>query len=111
MNGLCRYDRGKDRFVRFQHDPEDPSSLAGNRVHAITEDHNATLWVGTDGGLSKLDRHTGQITRYQHDPEQAKTLSHNDVRALHSDAHGVEIVALPGIASGKQNGSIPETGA
>ncbi|UCD33880.1 MAG: hypothetical protein JSV38_06310 [Desulfobacterales bacterium] len=47
MNGLCRYDREKDRFTRYQHDPENLSSLAGNRVYAITEGHNATLWAAS----------------------------------------------------------------
>jgi ligand-binding sensor domain-containing protein len=86
MEGLDQFDREKDRFIHYPHDPENPASLAGNRVHAIAEDKKAMLWIGTqDGGLSKFDRHTGQFPHYQHNLDNTNSLSQQDVIAIFED--------------------------
>jgi signal transduction histidine kinase/ligand-binding sensor domain-containing protein len=56
--------QGEARFVRFQHDPADPSSLSDNGVWAIHEDSNGIIWAGTQAGLNRLDPQTGKFTHY-----------------------------------------------
>ena len=59
--GLNRYDGYE--FVRYRHDPEDPTSLSNHRVLALFEDRAGRLWAGTHNGASRLDERTGRFTR------------------------------------------------
>ncbi len=45
--GVAIFDRVKQRFVRFAHDPSNFASIPANRSHAIFEDRDAQVWVGT----------------------------------------------------------------
>jgi hypothetical protein len=60
--GLNRHDGYG--FEVFQHDPEDPHSLAESEVHALLEDASGSLWVGTAGG--GLDRFVYSEERFEH---------------------------------------------
>lgn len=57
QDGLNRYDGYE--FRTFRSDPNQPGSLAGNRIYALFEDRERTLWVGTNTGLSRYDRARG----------------------------------------------------
>ena len=51
-------------FVTHVSDSGSESSLSGNAISALIEDHQGGLWVGTFGnGLNKIDA-TGSVTRY-----------------------------------------------
>ncbi|MEI6277696.1 MAG: two-component regulator propeller domain-containing protein, partial [Prolixibacteraceae bacterium] len=53
--GVCRFDGY--RFTVFKNDADDSTSLKGNLVRIIYEDHKGQLWVGTEnGGLNKFNR-------------------------------------------------------
>ena len=52
-DGLNRYD-GFD-FILYKNDPSDPTSLAGDIISAIFEDHDRNLLVGSNRGLSLFD--------------------------------------------------------
>ncbi|OOG66212.1 hybrid sensor histidine kinase/response regulator [Rhodanobacter sp. B04] len=52
--GLNRYDSDTDRFEHWGHDPADPASLASDRVWAIAQTGDGTLWVGSAGGLDRM---------------------------------------------------------
>ncbi len=82
-NGLNRYDGY--RFRVFQHDPEDPTSLADSDIDSIYEDRSGELWIGTSGGLHRFDRAEERFIRYLHDPEDPRSLSHNFVTAIFED--------------------------
>lgn len=45
-SGLLRFDRDNFRFVRYRNDPNDPHSLAENRVIALFEDAEGNIWTG-----------------------------------------------------------------
>lgn len=47
MTGSAVFDRSAHRFVRFMHDPGDPTSLPSNRAQALFEDRSKQLWIGT----------------------------------------------------------------
>jgi signal transduction histidine kinase len=68
-NGMAYLDpdpwaHGEARFVRFTHDPNDPSTLSDNGVWAIHQDRSGAIWAGTQAGLNRLDLHTGRFTHY-----------------------------------------------
>ncbi|MCS3801568.1 ligand-binding sensor domain-containing protein/signal transduction histidine kinase/DNA-binding response OmpR family regulator [Chitinophagaceae bacterium OAS944] len=53
-NGLFQYNVQTNTFRLYENDKADPSSLAVNRIRAVTEDKWGNIWVGTASGLSKL---------------------------------------------------------
>ncbi len=83
--GLNRYDTYA--FTVFIHDPEDPTSLAANRVLALAEDRDGYILVGTEAGLDRLDPVSG---RFQHLPlsGEARQRSAQAVRAIVADPDG-----------------------
>lgn len=65
LGGLNKLVKGTNRFVRYQHDDNDPGSIADNHVRAIFEDSRGNFWVGTGGsGINKLNRETGKFERF-----------------------------------------------
>ncbi|MCP4217361.1 MAG: histidine kinase, partial [bacterium] len=94
--GMYRWDRKSGSHTHFQHDPENPQSLANNRVFSLLEDVEAKiLWVATfGGGLDKLDLDTGVFSHYPHKPGVPGTLSHNRVRDIRRDSAGFLWLAL-----------------
>ena len=49
----------------FENDPEDPGSLANNRVTSLLVDFEGILWVGTDfGGLDRFIPETNQFLHF-----------------------------------------------
>ncbi|MCB9125801.1 MAG: GGDEF domain-containing protein [Caldilineaceae bacterium] len=75
---------GEVRFVSYQHDPDDPSSLSDNSVWAIHEDHTGGLWVGTQVGLNRLDGGGRTFTRYR----EKEGLPNNAVLCIEEDQRG-----------------------
>ena len=51
---LNRYDASTGRFLHWGHDPADPASLASDRVWAVAQTADDSLWVGSAGGLDRL---------------------------------------------------------
>ena len=77
QNGLYRYD-GYD-FKVFKHDPEDPSSLAGNYIQSIFEDSKGVLWIiMPNSGFARFHFNTEAFTNYRHQPNNPVSLS-NDI--------------------------------
>jgi len=60
--GLCSFDYSTERFTTYT----DKRGLADNSVHAILEDDNNNLWIGTANGLSKFDPRTKKFTNYDY---------------------------------------------
>lgn len=60
-NGLAKYLPEKDSFKVYKNDPGNTESLPNNTVHAIYEDKNGTLWIGSPNGLYRFDKTTNQF--------------------------------------------------
>ena len=74
--GLNQFHRNTGTFTRYLHDPNNPSSIADNRVRAIYEDSKGNFWVGTRGdGLHIMDRSRGSFHHFYYDPSHPKKLS------------------------------------
>ena len=76
--------QGEARFVRFQHDPADPSSISDNSVWAIHRDRVGVLWVGTQVGLNRFDARSQTFTRYR----EKEGLPNNAVLCIEEDNRG-----------------------
>jgi ligand-binding sensor domain-containing protein/signal transduction histidine kinase len=93
--GLNLFLPGKNEFVYYKNDPQNPKSISGNGVTIIHPDreHEEFLWVGTlNSGLERFNRHTGNFEHYPHDPANSNSLSHDSVLSIYISPHHPEIV-------------------
>jgi ligand-binding sensor domain-containing protein len=52
-----------NRFLSYQHHPNNPNTLSNNKIYKITFDKDGMLWVGTDDGANVFDTHTKKAFR------------------------------------------------
>jgi diguanylate cyclase (GGDEF)-like protein len=84
---LYRYDGYN--FIKYQHDPEDSSTLANNYVQTLFEDKLGVLWIGTYGGvLHQYHTKTDNFSRFTFDKGNSDTLQNTGV--ITSIAQGID---------------------
>ncbi len=90
--GLNKTRLNKTReFTNFKHyvtDRNDPKSLSDNRIWALYEDRNQTIWIGTIGGLNRYDHNNNNFVGYWHDPDDISSISSNLVQSIFEDSYG-----------------------
>ena len=75
-------------FIRYQNQPNNISSLAGNSIYTIYEDKTHVLWIGTDwNGISKYDQDKSKFAHYESDPNAEDGLKGNTILALYKDKY------------------------
>ena len=75
--GLNYFDRKKNSFKPYLHDPGDPNSLGSDAVLSVCFDPRGRLWAGTwNGGITILN---SDKTNYSHLNTSNSGLSSNDV--------------------------------
>ena len=53
-------------FLKYQYDKQRNDCLSNNKIWKIFEDHNGTIWIGTDGGgLNKFNRESETFKHYK----------------------------------------------
>lgn len=62
-NGLYRHEGS--RIHAYNHNTVDSASLSGGEMHAMFEDREGFIWVGTTAGLDKLNPQTGKVIHYK----------------------------------------------
>jgi ligand-binding sensor domain-containing protein len=60
--------------------------LSEAQIHALVQDSQGFLWIGTSDGLNKYDGYT--FTIYRHDPTKPTSLSTNVIYAIREDPEG-----------------------
>jgi len=84
-NGLNKYNGYK--FTVDYHNPMDSTTISGNCVLEIFEDHKNNFWIGTAfNGLNLLNRKTGEFKRFTADSTNPSSLSNNDIRSIYEDS-------------------------
>jgi diguanylate cyclase (GGDEF)-like protein/PAS domain S-box-containing protein len=97
MGGLHKFDRQRQTFGHYLHDPQNPYSLSSNKVWAISEDNQGFMWIATDGGgLNRFDRKLNQFVHFKHEPYNATSLSENAVLSIYKDRVGTLWVGTGG---------------
>ena len=83
MAGLFRFDKNTQKFLQYNHNPSDSSSLSDNNVWCIREDENGNLWVGTENGLNVFDSTNKRFKAFYHDPLDSTSLTNSHVTDLY----------------------------
>lgn len=86
--GLSIFDPQTSQFERFQHNTDDPNSLAHDKISSIVTDDKNGVWLATKNGLDYLNLKTRQFIHYVHDPDDKTSINHNWTRALLLDVKG-----------------------
>jgi len=87
--GLAKLNRATGGVTLFQHDADDPNSLAINAIYSLLLDGTRGLWIGTEnGGLDYLDFATRRFSHNQFDPNNPTGLNSNSIWAIHRDSTG-----------------------
>ncbi len=85
--GLNRFDGYG--FTTYTHDPDNPNSLSGNRIHDLLEDHSGRIWIAYgETGFGRFDPQTDTFIRYFADPEHP-TSSDNSAFSIYQDTSGM----------------------
>ncbi|NNF04913.1 MAG: hypothetical protein HKN17_10655 [Rhodothermales bacterium] len=88
-NGLHAMDLSTGSFEQIRHDPMDPASLSNNRIFALLEASDGTLWVGTmAGGLNRRRPDGSGFDRFAHAQGDSSSLSNDIVTLIHEGADG-----------------------
>jgi ligand-binding sensor domain-containing protein/signal transduction histidine kinase/DNA-binding response OmpR family regulator len=89
---FCRTTHGASRFIPFYTGAATPASggpaqgIAGNNVHAIYEDQEGYLWIGTNNGLTRMRMNNNGAYEYQTFRHGAAgSISDNFVNAIQED--------------------------
>lgn len=67
--GLFRFNPNNNKWTTFKNDPNNPTSLAHNKIISLFEDSRTTLWITTEGG---------GLCRYNPKEENFTSLTTND---------------------------------
>jgi signal transduction histidine kinase/ligand-binding sensor domain-containing protein len=85
------------RFVRYEPNPNDPSSLNHNQVRKIFYDPSGLLWLATvGGGINLVDLERKPFTNYQRKTGDLNSLSSNDILEVYEDQAGVMWIGTSG---------------
>ncbi|MBN2813078.1 MAG: response regulator [Bacteroidales bacterium] len=96
VNGIDRFDRGKEVFTRYMANPERKGAISNNNIRAIYEDSQKRLWIGTaGGGLNLYNRESESFVHFVDDPQNPDDLGSNYISAIAEDANGVFWLVSP----------------
>jgi ligand-binding sensor domain-containing protein/signal transduction histidine kinase/DNA-binding response OmpR family regulator len=86
--GITVLDKNREQvsYIRYS---EGPNSISTNNIHALHEDSEGTIWIGTFlGGLNRYYPETGKFLNFYHNPNNKNSLSNNMVYAVLEDSEG-----------------------
>ena len=93
--GLNKFDRSKEQFISYTHNPDDTRSLSFNTVVSVYEDSKRNLWIATLGGglnlltLSERKKTNPDFIHFRHDPNDSRSISSDHVSRVYEDRNGV----------------------
>jgi ligand-binding sensor domain-containing protein/two-component sensor histidine kinase len=95
--GMNRYDRGKNNFVVYKCNPDNPLGLSDNHIRVIKEDRLGNLWIGTySQGLNKFNPATGKFKQYKNEKNNKNSIGSNQVQDIYIDKNSTFWIATFG---------------
>jgi len=87
-NGLTVYQPSEHRFRHWEHQPDDPASLASDEVWSIAQTPDGALWLATNAGLDRMRPHGTGFDHIPLDVDGTHAASFGPVRALLAEPDG-----------------------
>lgn len=85
--GLIRYDRKRNTFHQFTHNPNNANSISSNVVISLWPNRDNSIWVGTyAGGLNKFDGKN--FKHYRHNAAHPKSIGDDNVWEIYQSTTG-----------------------
>lgn len=89
LNGLYQYNENTGKTKHYEHDPNNPYSLAHNFTNTLFVSSNGTLWIGTkEAGLMKYVAGSDHFISYKNDPQDSTSILSNYIITLEEDLNG-----------------------
>lgn len=74
----------------YDHNPDNPNTLAHSVVRDIYQDEKGYIWLATDGGgLNLLNKKTGEIQQFTYDASNRTSLSNPAAYSIYRDKQGI----------------------
>ncbi|MEN8155450.1 MAG: two-component regulator propeller domain-containing protein [Bacteroidota bacterium] len=87
--GLTKFDRRADRFMRYLPDSSDQNAISGTRPASLVTGPQGQLWIGTwGGGLNRYDPAKGTFTQFRNLADSGKHYPGDFIRELFMDRQG-----------------------
>ena len=86
--GIARYDKAKNIFIKYQHNPNDSTSLSNNRIKTIFVDSRNNIWIGTEKGLNIYDRDKNCFKRIKYSLKDPYSLNDDHITGITEDKDG-----------------------
>lgn len=83
LEGLLKFNKEKNIYKIYKHDPKNPKSISDNFVSNMLEDRKGNIWVGTQAGLNLLNNDDTFTTFSQKDG-----LNNNFINGIQEDEKG-----------------------
>ena len=87
-NGLTVYQQSEHHFRHWEHEPDEPSSLASDEVWSIAQTPDGALWLATNAGLDRMRPHGTGFDHIPLDVDGTHAASFGPVRALLAEPDG-----------------------
>jgi len=89
-SGLKKFDRQSEKFIHYQHNPDDPSSIGHNNIRVIVPASDGSLWIchpyWVTVGMERFDRKKGGFVQYKHDENNPESSISDRVQVAFEDA-------------------------
>jgi len=80
----------QDKFIHYQNDPDDQSSLGSNSILSILQDQTGIMWIGTNfSGINKFDPGKGKFAHYRSRSNDVNSLNNNSIYSVFEDSKGI----------------------
>lgn len=76
----------RSKTATFRFDENNPRSISSDRIVALSETPDGSIWVGTENdGLNSLNKKSGKVIRYKNNPKVTNSISSNRIVTLFYD--------------------------
>ncbi len=87
--GLEKFDRAREKFVLYTHNPKKDGTLSGNIVLTCFEDRSGILWVPENTGtVNKHDPFSHRFDLHRADPDVPETRALSGLASIYEDSRG-----------------------
>jgi len=87
--GVNVFDIETEKFIHYEHNPAEPSSLSGMNVLSVFQDRSGVVWFGTESaGINKYNASGKNFGLLQHQRNDVNSLSNNNVFSIFEDKVG-----------------------